>query len=634
MNTQPARRWPFALIAAATLLVYLPTLSAGFIWDDDGHITRTDLRSLAGLVRIWFEPGATQQYYPLLHSAFWLEHFLWGDAPLGYHLLNIFLHAANACLFATLLRRLAIPGAWLAALLFALHPVAVESVAWITEQKNTLSTLFYLGAALAYFRFATTRRAAAYALATALFFAALLSKSVTATLPAALLVILWWQHGRLSLRRDVLPLLPWFALSATAALITAHFEHTLIGARGADFTLTFAERFLIAGRAPWFYAAKLLWPLDLAFIYPRWSLDVASLAQWLFPAATLAVLAALAYLTRRTRAPLAAALLFIGTLFPALGFINVYPFLFSYVADHFQYLACLAPITLAAAGLTVLLAHRPRWARATAFGALFALLASLTWRQSALYENLFTLYEHTLATNPSSWLAHHNLACALVDAGRGDEAIPHFERALALRPDYPEAENNFGEALTRLGRPTEALNHLSRALRLRPDYAEAHNNLGAALMALGRTDEGRAAFTEAVRLNPTYAVAHNNLGLALASAGQPAAGLAHFQTAATLRPDYAPAHLNWALALTALKRFPEAAPHFQRALALDPDSPATHHSYALALADAGQLEAAVAADEHALALNPDFAPARRHLAAQLRRLGRLDEAARLDAGRD
>ena len=630
MSARTSPRWLFALIFVVTFLAYLPALSAGFIWDDDGHVTRADLRPVAGLFRIWFEPGATQQYYPLLHSAFWLEHFLWGDAPLGYHIVNILLHAANACLFATLLRRLAVPGAALAALLFALHPVATETVAWVSEQKNTLSTLCYLGAALAYFRFAGTRRTGTYFFATGLFLAALLAKSVTATLPAALLVVVWWQHGRLAFARDVRPLLPWFALAAAAALATARFENTYIGARGADFSFTFAERLLLAGRAPWFYAAKLLWPLDLAFIYPRWSLDAASPSQWLFPVATGALLAALAYFARRHRAPLAAVLIFGGTLFPALGFINVYPFVFSFVADHFQYLASLALFALAGAALSRLAAAPLR-----AAGAALALaLGSLTFLQAGNYRDLITLYRAAIAANPAAWLAHHNLASALVDAGRADEAIGHFETALALRPDYPEAENNFGDALVRLGRPTEALVHLDRALALRPLYAEAHNNRGAALMALRRPEAGRAAFAESVRLKPDYAVAHNNLGLALAAAGQPAPALAHFETAARLRPDDAAAHLHWALALTALRRFPEAEPHFQRSLALDPASPSTRHSYARALAESGLLDAALAADRQALDLDPDFAPARDHLVALLRRLGRFDEAARLNPSRD
>ena len=614
------------LLFLATLAAFFPALSAGFIWDDDGHITRADLRSLAGLARIWFEPGATQQYYPLLHSAFWLEHRLWGDAPFGYHLLNVLLHATAACLFAKLLLRLAVPGAWLAALLFTLHPVAVESVAWITEQKNTLSLVLYLAAALAYLRFDERRSSSSYVFATALFIAALLGKSVTATLPAALLVIFWWQRGRLSLRRDVRPLLPWFALAALAAAVTAWMERTFIGAHGADFALGSAQRLLLAGRALWFYPGKLLWPADLIFIYPRWTLDTSAAWQWIFPVAALALLAGLFAWRRRSRAPLAVALLFAGTLFPALGFINVYPFIFSFVADHFQYHASLALFAFGASGLTLVSSRLPRPTQLVAASALLLTLGALTRSQCALYRAPFTLYETTLGRNPACWMAHNNLASALVESGRAAEALPHFEAALKIRPAYPEAESNLGEALTRLGRAADAVPHLERALQLKPAYADAHNHLGTAFMALGRAPEGIAEFTAAARLNPAYAAARFNLGLALASTGHPTDAMPHFAAALRLQPDYADAELNWAFALTLTDRFPEAVAHFETALRLAPKNPAAHHSFAYALARAGNYDAAISHYEQALQLNPAFADAHFQLALALRQTGRTQAA--------
>lgn len=584
-----------ALVFLATLLAYWPALNAGFIWDDQpGHVTRPELRSLDGLVRIWTEPGATQQYYPLLHSAFWLEHQLWGDAPFGYHLVNVLLHATAACLFAALLLRLAIPGAWLAAGLFALHPVCVESVAWISEQKNTLSLVLYLGAALAHLRFDSTgardrpRSPRAYALATALFIAALLSKTVTATLPAALLVLAWWQRGTLSLRRDALPLLPWFAGSALAAVATASFEHTLIGAQGADFALTTAQRLLLAGRAVWFYLGKLLLPLDLSFIYPRVVPDPTHVLPWLVLAATVALLAALVWHSHRSgrRGPLAAALLFGGALFPALGFINVFPFLYSFVADHFQYLPSLALFAFAAPCLTRL---PPLMQRLTS-GVLLLSLAALTFHQAAHYRDVFALYAHTLEKNPTAWMAHNNLGVALVETGRADEAIAHFEKTLVLRPVYAECENNLGDALNQLGRSTEAIPHLETALRLQPRYADAANNLGIAFMATHRADEGLARFAEAIRLKPTYALAHRNLGLATARSGRTAEAIPHFARAVALNPAYAEAQLEWATALTILGRYTDAFPHFEAALKLNPSSADAHATYARALASAGRLE--------------------------------------------
>src|SRR5271165_3022366 len=234
-----------AIIFCSTLAAYLPALHGSPLWDDDGHLTKPDLQSLHGLSRIWFELGATQQYYPLLHSAFWLEHWMWGDAVEGYHLTNIVLHALSACLVVMIMRRLSLPGAWLGGFVFALHPVNVESVAWISEQKSTLSGVFCLAALLTYLHFDQVRRKAVYLLATGLFVLALLSKTVTAVLPAVLLVIFWWRRGRLEWKRDVLPLLPWFALGISAGLFTAWVERTLVGARGADFLLTPVQRVLI-----------------------------------------------------------------------------------------------------------------------------------------------------------------------------------------------------------------------------------------------------------------------------------------------------------------------------------------------------------------------------------------------------
>ncbi len=286
----------------------------------------------------------------MLHSAFWIEHRLWGDATLGYHLVNIFLHATAAFLVALILRRLAIPGAYLAAAIFALHPVQAESVAWIAEQKNTLSAVFYLAAMLAYLHFDQTRRMPLYWWALGLFLLAIFSKTVTATLPGGLLVIFWWQRGRLSWKGDVLPLVPFFLLGAGGGMITAWWELKINNCVGPEFQFTLLERVLIAGRAIWFHLWKLCWPTKLTFIYPRWQIDVRAWWQYVFPLGVVALAIGLWSIRRWSRAPLAALLFFAGTLFPVLGFFNLYTFRYSLVANHYQYLASLGAITLAAAG--------------------------------------------------------------------------------------------------------------------------------------------------------------------------------------------------------------------------------------------------------------------------------------------
>lgn len=588
-----AGAWPWArlglLLLAATLLAYLPALGGDLLWDDEGHVTRPELRSWAGLGRIWTEVGATQQYYPLLHSVFWVQHRLWGDATVGYHVSNVLWHALSALLLAAVLRRLAVPGAVLAAFAFALHPVAVESVAWIAEQKNTLSTLFYLSAALLWLRFDATRRPGAYAGATALFVAALLTKTVTATLPAALLVIAWWRHGSLGGRRDVAPLLPWFALGIGSGLGTAWLETHQIGAEAGDLAGP-AARVVLAGRIVWFYLGKALWPADLAFFYPRWTIDPGVAWQWLFPGAALAVLAGLYVRRARGRGPLAAALLWGGTLFPALGFVDVYPFVFSHVADHFQYLAL--PAVLAFLVATAMDTWNARgWSPAAgrvAAAGLLVVLGTLTWRQAGHYRNVVALYEATLARNPDSWAAHLNLGTHLVDTGRPADGLPHLQRAHALRPGTPEVLNSLADALQRVGRPRDALPLVDEALRRQPRFAAAHNTRGATLMTLGRAAEGIAAFHRALELQPGLVPARVNLGWALANGGQLDAALGEFAAARRAAPNSPAPEFKWGLALASHGRVAEALPHLARAVALAPADPELRATLGRALADAGR----------------------------------------------
>ncbi len=608
--------WPqvgvFALALVVTLMAYFPCLQGDFLWDDLGHVTNPALQSWSGLLRIWFEPGVTQQYYPLLHSAFWVEHRIWGDATLGYHLINVLWHATSACLLVAILRRLAVPGALLAGLLFALHPVAVESVAWISEQKNTLSTVFCLAATLAWLRFEDDRRPSRYAITTLWFVAALLTKTVTATLPGALLVVAWWRRERLSWRDDVVPLLPWLALGLAAGLGTSWFERTQIGATGGDFSLGVVERGLLAGRVVWFYLGKLLWPAGLTFFYPRWTIDATVAWQWLFPAAALALLGGLFSLRSRSRAPLAAVLLFGGTLFPVLGFVNVYPFVFSYVADHFQYLASLGMFAFLAAAATRGFARLawPRWTGLAMAISVLLLLASLTWRQSGIYRNVFSLYETTLARNPSSWVAHLNLGTALDDAGKPEESLPHLRRALELKPDFPETLNSLGNVLNQLGRSKEARPLLEQAVRIQPRFAAAHNTLGVALMTLRQADAGLAAFQRALEINPNLAVARTNLAWALANQGRLPEAFAQFAEASRLQPDSAEVEFKWGLAFAMHDHLTEAISHLHRAVELQPSNPEMRYILGRALSDVGRSAEAVEQFEEALRLDPNHAGAR------------------------
>ncbi len=500
----------FIALIAAVFLVYQPAWQGGFIWDDSGHVTSPELRSWYGLFRIWFDLGATQQYYPLLHSVFWVQSWLWGDATLGYHLVNILLHAMTAVMVALILRRLEIPGAYLAAAIFALHPVHVESVAWITELKNTLSAVFYLGSAMVYLRFDQQRRMPLYLWALGLFVLGLLSKTVTATLPAALLVIFWWQRGRLSWRKDVLPLLPFFLLGAIAGIFTAWVEHTLIGAQGSAFTIPAWERILIAGKAIWFYLGKLFWPANLIFIYPRWETSQAAAWQYLFPVAAFALVVALWALRRRWRGPLAGLLFFVGTLFPVLGFFNVYPFIYSFVADHFQYLASLGIITLIASGIAMLLKRVHLWRRPASYAIcvlLLLTLASLTWRQSRMYADIETIWNMTIARNPACWMAYDNRGNIYARLGNYKQAIEDYNRAIEINPAVAEIYNDRGYTNFIIGNYKRAIEDYNRAIEIKP-AAAFYDNRGAAYNILGNYKQAIEDYSEAIHLKADYAIAY------------------------------------------------------------------------------------------------------------------------------
>jgi protein O-mannosyl-transferase len=616
-------------LALLTAAAYWPALRGSFVWDDDGHVTSPELQSLHGLARIWFEPGATQQYYPVLHSLFWVEHRLWGDLPLGYHVANLLLHLAVCLLLYRVLRRLEVPGALLAAAVFALHPVAVESVAWISEQKNTLSTVFYLGAALAYLDFDERRRPADYALASGLFILALLSKSVTASLPAAILVVLWWRRGRISLKADVAPLAPWFGLSAAAAVVTPWIEEKFVGAHGAAFSLGPGDRLVVAGRALWFYLGKIVWPSDLVFIYPRWTIDAREASQYLCPSAAILALVLLFMIRKRSRGPLAAGLLFVGALFPALGFVNVYPFVFSFVADHFQYLALVAMIPALCAALVISAGRlAPGARRFSLLGAagITVVLAGLTWRQCGNYRNLETFYRSILAKNPSSWLAHDNLGVVLVRRGQLDEAVGHYKEAIRLNPDYPEAYNNYGNVLAETRHWDAAAAAFAGALRARPSFVAAEINWGMAMNDAGRFREAEAHFRRVLDEGRGDSAVHYGLANALANSGRLAEAIPEYRESLREEPNSPEAHANLGLALVGANQFSEAIAEIGEAIRLRPGYAEAHDYYGVALAQSGRLEDAAAEFRAALRINPRSSDVHYHLGVTLRKLGRLSEA--------
>jgi tetratricopeptide (TPR) repeat protein len=594
-------------VAVAVLLAYQPAWHGGLLWDDDAHLTRTGLRDWSGLWRIWTDLSATPQFYPVVHTAFWAMYHAWGTETLGYHLVTIAFHAASAGLLVVFLRRHEIPGALLAATVFALHPVHVESVAWISELKNTLSGVFYLLAALAYSRFDDRRDRVSYALALTAFVAALFSKTVTASLPAALLVFFWWRRGTLRWREDVLPTLPFFAVGIGAGLLTVWLEQAQVGARGEEFDLTVVERILIAGRAVWFYAAKIVWPVGLTFTYPRWIIDATAGWQYAFPVAAVGVFAIFWAIRRRSRAPLAAALFFVGTLVPALGFLNVYPFRYSFVADHFQYLASLGLIVPLSAWLAREATYRlGQRGVAMLLVVIGSTLAVLTWRQSAQYSDAETLYRAILARNPSSFMAHNNLGERLLQGSDADlaAAVHHLEAAANLNPRAAETQTNLGVAEYRRGRLDQSERLHRAAIALNPRLAEAHYNLGNTLAAQGRHDEAVKAFEVSLGVHPDNAQALHNRSLSLIALGRVDEAIALLDRALVLDPESERIRRARGDAYLRLRRYPEAVEEY-RAVLGSTSSPEVHNNLGLALQHAGRLDEAIASFRTALSLAPE-----------------------------
>jgi tetratricopeptide (TPR) repeat protein len=652
------------LLMAGTLMAYQPVWHAGFIWDDGRFVVNNPLIHRAdGLYRFWCTTEAPD-YFPLTSTTLWLEWRLWGRYPLGYHLVNVLLHALSAVLLWRLLARLKIPGAWLAAAVFALHPVNVESVAWIAERKNTLAMVFFLLSLLCYLRSDSTPRPSNspqlstlnsqqrwYWFSLAAFVLALLSKTAVAPLPLVLLGLAWWRRGRVA-RRDVWRSAPFFAAAAGMGLISLWFQH--YQAIGSDPVRTDSiwSRLAGAGWAVWFYLYKALLPLNLSFVYPRWRIDARSALSYA-PGALLAAGFLVCWRYRRQwgKAWLFGLGYFVVMLFPVLGFLNIYFMRYSLVADHWQYFAIIGPIALASAGVTMALGRvqsleskvqSPRFPSprpsphpmgrgrsflgATVCGALLAGLGTLTWRQCGMYADVETLWRATLAADRNCWVAHVNLGDYLLRTGRLEEATAHFREAVKIQPDYPDGHSDLGKALVEKGRLDEAFACFLKAAEYQPDAAEAHSNFGNALLRKGRLDEALVHLQAAVQIRTNYAAGHNNLGLALMRKGRVAEALAQYQTALQIQPDFADAHNNLGNALIQNGQVGEALVHYQTALQIEPDYAEAHNGLGNALLREGQVDEAVAEFQRALSLQPDLAAAHLNLADVLLQREQLDLA--------
>jgi protein O-mannosyl-transferase len=616
------------LLTAAVVLAYQPAWHAGFVWDDDVYVTHNHLLTAPdGLKRIWFSTDSPSQYFPLVYTVLRMERGAWGLAASGYHWVNILLHAANALLLWSLLRRLRMPAAWLAAALFALHPIQVESVAWVTELKNVLSLFFCLLTARAWVEFVEDRPGAWRFYAGALFLQALalLAKTTACTWPVALLLILWLQGKPMAWRR-VWQIVPFFVMGLLMGLVSVWWERYHQYAVGDAFALGWMSRLLIASRAVWFHLGKLLWPVGLSFSYARWHINSATPWPYLWLAAC--VMAGMAIWVSG-RGVKMAAIYYVAMLAPLLGFISEYTFRYTFVADHYQYVACIGPLALVAVALDNFLRRFAVRAKPLVYALLLLLLVLLTWRQCRNYADSETLWRATLASTPSSTIARNNLSRALLDKKQYDDSIALSQGVLAVNPGDPVAQNNLGLALLEEGRVEDSIPHFQRALAAEPNGPNAWYNLGRASLQQGRFESATTHFQTAIRLQPDFAAAYCNLGYALLQTGRIPAALANYEKSIALDPDYALPHNDLGDILLRQGETNQARRHFERAVKLAPDFVEARYNLGGVLLAAGQLDEALSQYEKVAQLRPRLAAAHAmlgQLAAAYARAGRPDRA--------
>ena len=581
--------WLWALLLVlAVFLVYQPVWYAGFIWDDDEHITGNPcIVGPLGLTDIWTTRAG--QFFPLAMTTFWLEHALWGLTPLPYHLVNVLQHAACGVVLWLVLQALRVPGAWLGAAIWTLHPLQVESVAWISELKNTQSCLFYLLTILFFLRWlgsGENRKHYDGNYGLTLLFAALAmtSKSSTLVLPVVLLLAAWWVERRWQSRNLVL-LVPIVLMSIIAAAITMWpLPADVAGIPDPHWARPLPERVATAGDIIWFYLGKLVWPHPLLTVYPRWDIDAGRWTSWLpLLAALIGLVILWVQRESRFRACFFAFAYFLVVLSPFLGVLDQPFWRYSFVEDHLQYLAGIGPLALAAAGLVwcagVALPGRV-WLQMGLAAGLVLVLGLMSWQRTWAYQDDESLWPDTLARNPDCWVGHASLGVALFQKKKVDEAIVQFKKALDIYPNFADAHNDLGVTLLQKGQVDAAIAEYKKVLDIDPNRAETHKNLGNALQQKGEVDEAMVEWQKTLVINPDDAEALSNLGDALLQKG----------------------------------RFDQAIIQLRKALAINPDDAGSHNNLGVALFQNKQLDAALAQFQEALRLKPDYGGAQRNLA--------------------
>jgi len=639
-----SRDWFWALILIlAVILAYQPVWQAGFTWDDDMIVSSNPcIVGPLGLKEIWTTSCTAQFLYPLVLTTFWLEHVLWGLAPLPYHLVNVFMHGACALVLWRILRNLEVRGAWLGAALWALHPVQVETAAWISEMKNTESCLFYLLTILFFVKGLKTapfanRSADNWNYAIALLCAALAmaSKPSTLLLPVVLGLCAWWVRRRWYWR-DMAKVGLFLLMSIAAAAITMKIAQQN-GTDELQWAQSWPERLVTAGDVFWFYLGKLLWPYPLITFYPGWEIDAGRCISYL-PIVTLVLVLSILWLKRQswTRSYFFAFAYYLATLLPVMGLFSMPSFRYSLVEDHFQYLASMGPLALTGAGLSrfsdFAISRMPRL-QFTLCAGLLLILGILSWRQTWVYQNEHTLWTYNLTKNPNCWLAYDGLGVELVKKGQADEAIKLFQKSLAINPNFAVTHINFGLALAQKGRMDEAIAEYQKALAINPNSAAIHVKLGEALFQRNQMDEAIMHYQKALEIDPNFALAYNNLGLVFVQKGQVDDAIPQYQKALEIDPNFAMVHNNLGVAFFQNGQVPEAVEQYQKALKSDPAFVQTHKNLGLALAkmgvtflQEGQVDKAIAQFQEALKNDSTIVQAHSNLGIAFAQKGQADEA--------
>ncbi len=580
-------------IALLATWIYSPCLRGTWLWDDGLEISQNAaIRAPGGWWEPWIRPQG-MDYFPLKNSLQWLEWHLWGANPLGYHVVNLGLHVVSALLIWRLLGVLGVRFAFLGGLLFAAHPLAVESVAWISEFKNTVSLPPLLLASIAFVEYDRSGRRGARFLAFLWFVAALACKTSTVMFPIVLLLFAWWRRGRVRYR-DLRSAAPFFAAALAMGAATVWFQSTrAIGMAGTPIGL--GPRLAQAGWSIASYARLCLWPSGLEPIYPAAPASLPAWAPWLGIGAVVVL-----FWIRRAgwgRHALLGTGWFLLNLVPVVGIIPMAYLRISPRADHFAYVPLVGCVGLAAAGFGAALeAGKKRFESGLVMQLPFAVAAAAAVGAMAIeahayagvYRDEKALWTFAAERNPEAWLARNNLGKVFLQERRPAEAAEQFREAVRIQPDSPEAHANLGNALEALDRRAEARGEYAAALAIDPGFAGAHYNLGLSLLRSGRLDEAAAEFLAALKADPGHAAARNNLGLALAGSGRLPEAMEQYRLALNLDPDLPEAHLNLGNALFRLGRLEDAVGEYREALRLYPGYSGAHNNLGHALAKLGR----------------------------------------------